>query len=209
MITIEIQGRSYQVPEGITVVQALWYTGHEIIKGIGCLGGVCGACTFTYRRNGEPGTQTGLACQTLVEAGLVFSPPASLSVARAKYRISEIEDPCASLLKYYPETRRCTRCNACTLVCPQGIDVRGCVLKSLSGEFAAVSEMFYNCVMCGLCAVVCDVGIKPNLVALCARRAQGAHLSPFPENLSKRLQEMEHGAYVSDWQKVLERNEHT
>jgi succinate dehydrogenase/fumarate reductase-like Fe-S protein len=208
MITIEIQGRSYQVPEAITVVQALWYTGHEMIKGIGCLGGVCGACSFTYRRKGESGTKTGLACQTLAEEGMVFSPPASLSVARAKYRISEIQDPKASLLEYYPETRRCTRCNACTLVCPQGIDVRGCVVKSLSGEFADVAEMFYNCVMCGLCAVVCDVGIKPNLVGLYVRRSKGAHLSPVPENLSKRLQEMEQGIYASDWQKILERKEH-
>jgi len=208
MITVEIQGKSYRVPEEITVVQALWYTGHEILKGIGCLGGVCGACTFTYRRNGEAGTRTGLACQTLVEEGMVFSPPVSLTVARAEYRISEIQDPRASLLKYYPETRRCTRCNACTLVCPQGIAVQGCVLKSLSGEFSSVAEMFYSCVMCGLCAAVCDVGIKPNLVGLYARRSVGASLSPFPENLSKRLQEMEHGIYASEWQKILAKNEH-
>ena len=208
MITVEIQGRSFQVPEAITAVQALWYTGHELIKGIGCLGGVCGACTFTYRRSGEPGTKTGLACQTLVEEGMVFSPPASITTARAKYRIAELQDPRASLLKYYPETRRCTRCNACTLVCPQGIDVRGCVLKSLSGEFSSVAEMFYSCVMCGLCTMVCDVGIKPNLVALYARRSEGAHLSIFPENLSKRLQEVEQGIYVSEWQKILEKNEH-
>ena len=33
-IAVDIQGKSYQVPEGITAVQALWYTGHELIKGI-------------------------------------------------------------------------------------------------------------------------------------------------------------------------------
>jgi Fe-S oxidoreductase len=203
MINIEIQGKSCQVPEGITVVQALWYTGHELVKGIGCLGGVCGACTFTYRRKGDPGVKTGLACQTLVEEGMGFSSPVSLTITRTKYRFQEIDDPKASLLKYYPETRRCTHCNACTLACPQGIDVRACVLKSLSGEFAAVSDMFYSCVMCGLCTVVCDVGIRPNLVALYARRSEGAHLIPRPENLLKRLQEMKSGAYDSEWQKIL------
>jgi succinate dehydrogenase/fumarate reductase-like Fe-S protein len=206
MITVEINGKASQVPEGITAVQALWYTGHELIKGIGCLGGVCGACTFTYRVKGEPGVKSGLACQTLVQEGMAFSLPASLAVPRVKYSISEIREPKADLLKTYPETRRCTRCNACTLVCPQNIDVRACVLKALSGELEAVSEMFYNCVMCGLCTVVCDVGIKPNLVSLYARRVQGAFLSPKPDNLSKRLQEIEGGAYASEWQKALETN---
>ncbi len=186
------------------MVQALWYAGHELVKGIGCLGGVCGACTFTYRRRGDPGVKTGLACQTLVEEGMGFSPPTSITITRAKYRFPEVHDPKASLLKYYPETRRCTRCNACTLACPQDIDVRACVLQSLSGEFATVSDLFYNCVMCGLCTVVCDVGIRPNLVALYARRSEGAHLAPRPENLLKRLQEMESGVYESEWQKILE-----
>lgn len=207
MVTIEIQGKSCQVPGGITAIQALWYTGQELIKGIGCLGGVCGACTFTYRRKGDPGVKTGLACQTLVEEGMGFSPPASITMIRSKYRFPEVNDSKASLLKYYPETRRCTRCNACTLVCPQDIDVRACVLKALSGEFTTVSDLFYNCVMCGLCTVVCDVGIRPNLVALYARRSEGAHLSPRPENLLKRLQEMRSGAYASTWQKILQMNE--
>ncbi len=204
MVNIEIQGKSCQVPDGITVVQALWYAGHGLVKGIGCLGGVCGACTFTYRRKGDPGVKTGLACQTLVEEGMAFSPPASITMTRAKYRFQEVNDPKTSLLKYYPETRRCTRCNACTMVCPQSIDVRACVLKALTGEFATVSDLFYNCVMCGLCTVVCDVGIRPNLVALYVRRSEGAHLSPFPQNLLKRLQEMERGVYESEWQKILE-----
>jgi hypothetical protein len=43
MVTIEIAGKTHQVPEGITVIKALWYTGQEVIRGAGCLGGVCGA----------------------------------------------------------------------------------------------------------------------------------------------------------------------
>jgi succinate dehydrogenase/fumarate reductase-like Fe-S protein len=207
MVTVEIGGKICQVPEGITAVQALWYSGHPLVKGIGCLGGVCGACTFTYRRKGKPGVQTGLACQTLVEEGMGFSPPASIEVTPAKYRFPDVDDPKSDLLKYYPETRRCTRCNACTMVCPQSIDVRACVLKALSGEFDAVSELFYSCVMCGLCTMVCDIGIRPNLVALYARRSEGVYLAPRPKNLLNRLQEMESGAYASKWQKILQMNE--
>ena len=205
IITVEIQGKIHQVLDGVTAIQALWNTGHELIKGIGCLGGVCGGCTFTYRRKGDPGVKTGLACQTLVEEGMSFSVPVSITATRAKYRIQDIKEPEASLLEYYPETRRCTRCNACTLVCPQDIDVRACVLKALSGEFSSVSNMFYNCVMCGLCAAVCDVAIKPNLVALYARRSHAALCSPLPENLIKRLREVEGGVYVADWQKIFEK----
>lgn len=203
MVEVEIAGRPHQVPEGITAVQALWHAGHELIQGIGCLGGVCGACPFTYSKKGEPGVKTGLACQTVIVPGMSFSPPSSMSVRGPRYRVREIEDPQSALLKYYPETRRCTRCNACTLVCPQEIDVRSCVVKSLSGEFADVSDMIYNCVMCGLCTAVCDVAIKPNLVALFARRTQAACLMPRPENLSKCLERMESGADTEEWQKVL------
>jgi formate hydrogenlyase subunit 6/NADH:ubiquinone oxidoreductase subunit I len=204
LVSIEIQGKPCDVPEGVTAIQALWHAGYEMVKGIGCLGGVCGACTFTYRRQGESGVKTGLACQTLIESGMSFSPPVSIVAEGARYRVQDIQDPQAGLIQYYPETRRCTRCNACTEICPQAIDVRGCVVKALSGEFSSVSELFYNCVMCGLCTVVCDVGIKPNLVSLYARRSQGAHLQMPPERLLKRLQEIESGAYASQWQEILQ-----
>jgi len=43
MITIELEGRKIRVPEGLTVIEALWDTGHEVQRGIGCLSGLCGA----------------------------------------------------------------------------------------------------------------------------------------------------------------------
>jgi len=42
MVTVEIAGKKYEVPEGITVIKALWYSGQEVIRGAGCLGGFCG-----------------------------------------------------------------------------------------------------------------------------------------------------------------------
>ena len=67
MVTVEIAGKSYQVPEGITVIKALWYTGQEVIRGAGCLGGFCGACATYYRTKDDPKVKTCLACQTAVE----------------------------------------------------------------------------------------------------------------------------------------------
>ena len=45
MVTIEIAGKKVDVPEGITVVKAMWYAGIDVVRGVGCLGGFCGACT--------------------------------------------------------------------------------------------------------------------------------------------------------------------
>jgi hypothetical protein len=39
MVTIEIAGKKYEVPEGITVIKAMWYVGQEVVRGVGCLGG--------------------------------------------------------------------------------------------------------------------------------------------------------------------------
>ena len=38
MVTIEIAGKKYDVPEGITIIKALWYSGQEVVRGAGCLG---------------------------------------------------------------------------------------------------------------------------------------------------------------------------
>jgi trehalose utilization protein len=47
MVSVEIAGKTYQVPEGITMIKALWYTGQEVIRGAGCWGGFCGAAMAT------------------------------------------------------------------------------------------------------------------------------------------------------------------
>ena len=44
MVTVEIEGKPFQVPAGITLMKALWYVGKEVIRGEGCLGGFSWAC---------------------------------------------------------------------------------------------------------------------------------------------------------------------
>ncbi len=70
MVTVEIAGKKYEVPEGITVIKALWYSGQEVIRGAGCLGGFCGACATYYRTKDDPKVRTCLACSTAVEDGM-------------------------------------------------------------------------------------------------------------------------------------------
>jgi hypothetical protein len=149
MVSVEIAGKVHQVPEGITVMKALWYTGHEVIRGAGCLGGFCGACATYYRTKDDPKVKTCLACQTAVEEGMSFSMVPPFPARKATYQMSELKDPKQDLFTLYPEAPLCRNCNACTEACPQQIDVREGVWRAVFGDFKAVSEMFMDCVMCG------------------------------------------------------------
>lgn len=207
MVSVEIAGKTYQVPEGITIIKALWYTGQEVIRGVGCLGGFCGACATYYRTKGDPKVKTCLACQTAVEDGMSVSMAPPFPARKASYQMSELKDPKQDLFELYPEAPLCRNCNACTEACPQGIDVREGVWRAVFGDFKAVSEMFMDCVMCGLCAPVCIADIAPNLVALYASRAQGVHFMEKPKGLNRRIQEIEEGRYEQEWDRIMNMDE--
>ena len=207
MVTVEIAGKKYQVPEGITIIKAFWYIGQDVVRGAGCLGGFCGACAAYYRTKDDPKVKTCLACQTAVQDGMSISMMAPFPARKATYSLSELADPKQDLFNLYPEAPMCRNCNACTEACPQQIDVREGVWKAVFGDFKSVSEMFMDCVMCGMCAPVCIADIAPNLVALYASRAQGAHFTDKPERLYHRIKEIEDGQYDADWNKVLNMSE--
>ena len=38
LVTIEISGKKYEVPEGVTVVRAMWYAGQEVVRGVNKVG---------------------------------------------------------------------------------------------------------------------------------------------------------------------------
>ncbi|MGB0910524.1 MAG: 2Fe-2S iron-sulfur cluster-binding protein [Nitrospirales bacterium] len=203
MVTVEIEGKPHQVPAGITLMKALWYSGQEVIRGAGCLGGFCGACATYYRTKDDPKVKTCLACSFAVEDGMSFSFMPAFPARKASYDLTELKDPKQDLFTLYPEAPLCRNCNACTEACPQSIDVREGVWKAVFGDFKAVSEMFMDCVMCGMCAPVCIADIAPNLVAVYASRAQGVHFTDQPEGLDKRIQAIEQGRYQADWARVL------
>jgi succinate dehydrogenase/fumarate reductase-like Fe-S protein len=207
MVTVEIAGKKYEVPEGITVIKALWYTGQEVIRGAGCLGGFCGACAAYYRTKDDPKVKTCLACQTAVQDGMSFTMVPPFPARKATYDITKLEDPKQDLFTLYPEAPLCRNCNACTEACPQGIDVREGVWRAVFGDFKTTSELFMDCVMCGLCVPVCIADIAPNLVGLYASRAQGAHFTDKPERLYHRINEIEQGRYDAEWDRVLKLNE--
>jgi ferredoxin len=204
VIAVTINSQPCQVPHGITAVQSLWYTGERPNKGIGCLGGSCGACVFSYRIGKDPAIKTGLACQTLVEEGMAFSftPASQPAKPSASYTLQDLQPTKEQLAKFYPEARRCTNCMACNWVCPQQIDARAMVRRSTAGDFRDAAERYTTCIMCGLCATVCDVGIAPQRVGLFAHRALGRTLE-VPVQLTRRIEEIRSGRYESDWPVAL------
>jgi succinate dehydrogenase/fumarate reductase-like Fe-S protein len=204
MVTVEIEGKPFQVPAGVTLIKAMWYAGKEVLRGAGCLGGFCGACATYYRTKDDPKVKTGLACSMAVEDGMSFSFMPAFPARKAIYNLPELKDPKQDLFELYPEAPLCRNCNACTEACPQKIDVREGVWKAVFGDFKAVSDMFMDCVMCGLCAPVCIADIAPNLVAVYASRAQGVHFTEKPEGLSTRIKEISDGQYQEEWDRILQ-----
>ena len=203
MVTVEIDGKPFQVPAGVTLMKALWYTGHDVTRGAGCLGGFCGACSTYYRTKDDPKVKTCLACSHAVEDGMSFSFAPPFPARKATYDLTQIEDPKQALFELYPEAPLCRNCNACTEACPQKIDVREGVWKAVFGDFKAVSETFMDCVMCGLCAPVCIADIAPSLVGVYASRAYGVREMAKPPGLADRIQAIADGRYDDDWTRVL------
>ncbi|MDH5700844.1 MAG: (2Fe-2S)-binding protein, partial [Nitrospirota bacterium] len=93
MVTVEIEGKPFQVPAGITLIKALWYAGQDVIRGVGCLGGFCGACATYYRTKDDPKVKTCLACSKAVEDGMSFSFMPAFPARKATYNLLELKDP--------------------------------------------------------------------------------------------------------------------
>ncbi len=204
-ITVEIMGKKHQVPEGLTMLQAMWRTGHELTRGVGCLGGICGACPTQYCTADDTKIKTALACQTQVEDGMSFSLTAAYYPNRkVVYHFEGMKDPKQELFRVYPETALCRNCDACTQACPKGIDVRTGVWKAAFGDFKEGAELFLSCVMCSLCVPVCIADIAPNQVGLYMRRAQGIFFDKKSSHLLARVEEIKEGKFDSEWKRLLD-----
>jgi Fe-S oxidoreductase len=201
-VEVELHGARHTVPAGVTVLMALWYAGFDTVHGAGCLGGACGACTLSYRLPDGPATRTGLGCQVVVRDGMAVTLLPIDPPQKPRYQMARIDDPAEALFTIYPETRRCTNCDACTQVCPQDIPVRQTVRQMMNKDFAPVAPAFDECVMCGLCAMVCEVNIAPNLLGLYARKAV-ARAAPEPPELVRGMAAVREGRLAPAWEALL------
>ncbi len=203
MVRIHVMGKTYSVPAGLTIMDAMEYAGYRFTRGAGCRSGFCGACSTVYRREGDYRLQFALACQTTVEDGMYLVQLPFTPAPRAKYDITKINPNENVLLQYYPEIARCVSCNTCTKACPQDIQVMDYIQSALRGDIARTAELSFDCIQCGLCSMRCPADIKHYHMAQMARRIYGRYMSPVPEHLEKRLQEIEEGKFDAELDRLM------
>jgi succinate dehydrogenase/fumarate reductase-like Fe-S protein len=198
MIDVFIYGQRTEVPESLTILKAFEWAGFHLTRGVGCRGGFCGACGTVYRLSGDYRLHFALACQTVVQPGMILSPIPFFPAQRPSYHLEDLAPRGETLLELFPEMLRCFGCNTCSKSCPQDLDVMAYMSAGLRGDLAAMADLSFDCIMCGLCVARCPGEQVPPNVALLARRLYGKYLSPRADHLQHRVQEIEAGAFRAD-----------
>ncbi len=198
MISIYVMGKRFSVPEDLTILKALEFSGFQVTRGCGCRGGVCGACATVYRRKGDYRIVTGLACQTVIEPEMSLVTLPYISSNRPPYKVREMDPDSLDIVKTYPELMRCMGCNTCTKSCPVNLQVMNYISAAIRGDLKQVVDLSIECVMCGLCAARCPAEISPYNVALLVRRLYGVHKLQRSPQLEKRVADIAAGVYSAE-----------
>jgi Fe-S oxidoreductase len=200
VVDIYVMGKHFQVPQGLTIQAALEYSGYNLIRGVGCRSGFCGACGTIYCFKNDPQLRYALACQKTVEPDMYLTQIPFFPAASALYNVEDMEPAEGEnlLLKLYPDLLTCFGCNNCTKSCPQDLEVMEIVSAAIRGDYEKVYEKSFDCLMCGLCAARCPQGLRPYLAAIAGRRLRGAHLAPKSQHNLDRTCEIEEGKYDAE-----------
>ncbi len=201
-IPIYVMGKKFEVPEELTILKALEYSGFDIKRGCGCRGGVCGACATVFRRKGEYKINISLACQTVIEPEINLVQLPFVSTRKAIDAVRDIAPDSLDTVKVYPELMRCMGCNTCTKSCPVDLPVMDYISAAIRGDYKEVVEKSIECVMCGMCAARCPAELTPFNIALFIRRVYGMHMLPKSEQLAARLKEIADGHYIEELSKL-------
>lgn len=198
MVEIYILGQRYEVPEGLTILKAFEWAGFHLVRGVGCRGGFCGACSTVYRVGTDYHLRYALACQTVIEPGMTLGQIPFFPAQRPDYHLDQLEPTGETLLELFPELLRCYGCNTCSKACPQEIEVLDYMAAAVRGDIAAVAEISFDCIMCGLCVARCPADTVPPNMALLARRLYGKYLAPKADHLQRRVNEIEAGVFKDE-----------
>lgn len=209
MIPIYVMGKKYEVPDSLTIMKAIEYAGYKYIRGCGCRGGVCGACSTVYRKPGDYKIYTGLACQTVVEPEMYLTQLPFYPAIRATYNFQDLQGKPEEIYELYPEVFRCVACNACSKVCPMDVEVMDYIAAIKRGDLKAASEISFDCIQCGLCASRCFAETPQYHIAQLARRLNGAFLTPKAEHLATMVANIEAGRFNDGLNELKGMNEET
>jgi len=202
LIPVYIMGKKYEVPSSLTIMRAMEWAGHKLIRGAGCRSGFCGACATVYRIKGDYRLRIGLACQTVVEPEMYLAQIPFFPAEKAIYDIEELKPTPEQLFQIYPEILRCLSCGTCTKACPQEIDVMDYMADAMKGDIASVASKSFDCIMCSLCAARCPAEETQYNVAILCRRLYGKYLAPKSQHLRERMEEIEAGKFDEEVAKL-------
>ena len=155
MVNVYLYGKKYQVPDSLTIMEAMEYAGYQLVRGCGCRNGFCGACATIYRIAGDRELKTCLACSTRVEDNMYVATLPFFPLVKAVYDIEKVKPTEQIMMQLYPEIYACVGCNACTKACTQGLNVMQYIAYAQGGEYEKCAEESFDCVMCGVCSSRC------------------------------------------------------
>jgi heterodisulfide reductase subunit C len=202
-ITVFIMGKGYRVPAGLTIMKAMEYAGYRLVRGCGCRGGYCGACTTVYRLPKDYRLYADLACQTPVQDGMYIAQLPFAPAERPAYALNELTPDGTTLLSLFPELARCVACNTCTKACPQKLEVMDGVQAALRGDIPQTAALTFDCVSCGLCTMRCPAEISHHHVWQLARRLNGAHLTPRSKHVAESAAAVAAGKHTAELDRLV------
>lgn len=194
-VNIFLFGKCYAVPENLTIMKAMEYSGYQLVRGCGCRGGFCGACATIYRIKGERDLKSCLACETKVQDNMYIATLPFFPLEKQVYDMDKLTVNETIMMQLYPEIYACIGCNACTKACTKDLNVMQYIAYAQRGDFKKCAEESFNCVMCGVCSSRCPAGISHPQVAMLARRINGKYIAPECEHLNKRVDEVNEGKF--------------
>jgi ferredoxin len=203
MLTVYIMGKAHRVPADATIMGAIEYAGYQIKRGAGCREGFCGACATVYRLPGDYKIYTGLACTTLVQAGMWLSQLPVIPAQKPVYDIEKLPPDVTAFQVLYPEIFRCVACNTCTKACPQSLEVMDYIQAAIRGDIEKVMDLSFDCLSCGLCAIRCPAEIVHYNVGILGRRLYGRYLAPKSPEVEKRLREIKEKKFDKEYKELM------
>jgi heterodisulfide reductase subunit C len=202
-VPIFIMGKRYMVPASLTIQKAIEYAGYQLVRGVGCRGGICGACGTVYRVPGSYTIKVGLACQTVVESEMRIAVLPFFPANRKVYNIRDVLPTPEIFVQFYPEIMRCMGCNSCTKSCPMDINTMEYISAAIRGDIEKSAALSFDCVMCGLCTARCPGELGQYNIGILARRIYGRYIAPKASHVREMVGRVTQGKYEEELLRLM------
>ena len=204
MVTIYIMGKAYKVPSTLTIMESIEYAGYRFIRGCGCRGGFCGACTTFYRGKNDYKLYVDLACQKRVEDEMYIVQLPFIPAEKPKWDLDKMKPTTDEVIRIFPEITRCLSCNVCTEACPQDIEVMRAIQAIRRGDLEDAVNLTFDCVACGACSIRCPAEITHYQAFQLVRGLYGKYQTIPSKHLLKRIEEIKEGKFDDEIGKLVD-----